>query len=115
MGHRIIDLKDFSSPGVTVFAGRQRGEAARARAALAVADAQGDTVEVRIPEDTISVNTSFFLGMFADSIRQVGEAEFRRRYVFVGPRAPMVLEDGIKEALLTSSPLVATGEHPVKK
>jgi len=100
-----IDLADYNSPGVRVYAGRERGELARAKAALDRADEAGEVVIVKIPPDVFSINTSFFLGMFADSIRKLGEREFRNRYRFEGPNVDLVVEDGIKEALRTSSPL----------
>jgi hypothetical protein len=102
---RVVDLAAYNTPGIRVFAGRDRGEAARAAAKLAEADAAGDTVEVRIPDDVFSINSSFFLGMFGNSIRGLGEAEFRKRYSFVGRPVDMVLEDTIREALRTASPL----------
>lgn len=109
---RNIDLADYNSQGVRVYAGRDRGEAARAKARLEEADNAGDSVSVKIPDDVFSINSSFFLGMFADSIRKLGEVEFRRRYAFVGPGVELVLEDGIREALRTSSPFQGSaGEH----
>jgi hypothetical protein len=111
---RQIDLATFNSSGVRVYAGRDRGEAARRDARLADADAAGEAIVVLIPEDVFSINSSFFLGMFGDSIRLLGEDGFRRQYTFVGPGIDLVLEDGIREALRTSSPLLATGEHKAR-
>jgi hypothetical protein len=99
-----IDLARFNSPGIRVYAGRPRGEAARSEAGLDEADTKGEMVEVRVPPDLFSINSSFFLGMFGDSIRNLGEEEFRRRYTFVGPDIRMVIEDSIREAVNTGSP-----------
>lgn len=107
-----IDLAKFASEGARVFAGRDRGEAARQKANLELLDQQGVFVEVVVPRHAYSVNSSFFLGMFGDSIRRLGEARFRERYSFSGAAVALVVEDGIREALRTSSPLgVAAATH----
>lgn len=100
-----IDLDSYRSKSSRVFAGRSRGEAVRTAAKLDEEDRSAETVEVRIPEDTFSVNSSFFLGMFGESIRTLGEEKFKEKYHFVGKEISRVLEDGVKEALRTSSPL----------
>ncbi|MGH7584002.1 MAG: hypothetical protein ACREL5_12330 [Gemmatimonadales bacterium] len=108
---RTIDLAHYNSSGIRVYAGRDRGEAVRAKAKLDEADDSPDTVEVKVPDDIFSITSSFFLGMFGKSIRKLGESEFRQRYRFTGPSIGEVVEDAIHEALRTSSPLLATGEH----
>jgi hypothetical protein len=100
-----IDLNNYRSKASRVFAGRSRGEAVRMAANLNEADQSGEPVEIHIPEDTFSVNSSFFLGMFGGSIRALGEEKFKEKYRFVGKDISRVFEDGVKEALRTSSPL----------
>lgn len=102
---RAIDLDDYRSKSSRVFAGRHRGEEVRKTARLNDEDKAEDAVEVVIPMDTFSVNSSFFLGMFGDSIRALGEERFREKYHFKGKNISRVLEDGIREALRTGSPL----------
>lgn len=101
----IIDLNEYRSHGAKVYAGRERGLAAREKAGIDQMDAGTEPVEIRIPEDVFSVNSSFFIGMFGASIKKLGEAEFRRRFVFSGPGVDRALDDAIREALRTSSPL----------
>ncbi|MGH8546153.1 MAG: hypothetical protein ACREX3_21530, partial [Gammaproteobacteria bacterium] len=100
----VVDLSAYRSSGVRVFAGRERGKKVRTAAALDRLDHQPDSVEVRIPDDVFSVNSSFFLGMFGRSIRTLGEDRFREKYEFVGKDIARVIEDGIKEALRSKSP-----------
>ncbi len=88
-----------------VFAGRDRGRAVRNAAQLDAVDQADATVEVRVPDDVYSINSSFFLGMFGKSVRNLGAEEFRRRYHFVGEDLHEFVEEGIREALDTSSPL----------
>ncbi len=102
---QIIDLDEYRSNDSKVFAGRERGKLARQRADLDQIDHTDTTVLVRVPEDIYSINSSFFLGMFGPSIRRFGGEEFRRRFSFEGKDIRRVIEDGIKEALRTKSPL----------
>lgn len=101
---KVIDLSEFRTEGVLVFAGRDRGMDVRRKAGLDDVDKQERCVEVRIPDDTFSLTSSFFLGLFGDSVRMLGEELFRQRYTFVGLAIREVLDDGIREALRTDSP-----------
>jgi hypothetical protein len=101
----LIDLDRFRDKGVRVYSGRQRGKAVRSSARLDEYDARGDELEIHVPEDLISLTSSFFGGMFGPSIIALGEAEFRRRFAFTGKDITRVIEDGIAEALKESSPL----------
>lgn len=102
---RIIDLAAYRSAGTLVFAGRDRGKLVRSKARVDETDQGGEKVEVRVPEEIFSVTSSFFLGMFALSIQKLGEDAFRQHYVFTGKDISEVIEDSIREALRTGSPL----------
>jgi hypothetical protein len=103
MTHR-IDLSAYRTPGVRVFAGRERGREVRLAAELDRLDQLPDVVEIVVPEDVFSVNSSFFLAMFGPSIRTLGEAGFRRKFTFSGKSVDRVLNDSIREALATEGP-----------
>ena len=79
-----VDLDEYRTPGVRVFAGRDRGTAVRKAAQLDQLDTEPFTVVVKVPEDVFSVNDSFLTGMFAPSIQQLGAEDFRSKYVFEG-------------------------------
>jgi hypothetical protein len=100
-----ISLNDYRSRGGKVFAGRERGEKVRHAAQLTTLDQQDVSVSVFIPEDVFSVNSSFFLGMFGESVRKLGEEGFRAHYRFEGKDITDTVEDGIREALAAVSPL----------
>jgi hypothetical protein len=103
---RRIELAKYTDRDAGVLAGRGRGEAVRKAEKLSEIDSDAAArVEVVIPEHVFSVNSSFFLGMFTLSIRRLGPDEFRRRYLFSGPNAKAIVEDGIRKAMLTASPL----------
>jgi hypothetical protein len=59
---------------------------------------EGDVVIV-VPTETLSVNLSFFLGMFAASIQSLGPESFKKKYTFVGRDISATVEHGIKEVL----------------
>lgn len=103
---RLIDLGRYRTEGSRVYAGRPRGEYARQAEGLDRLDDLEDVqVVVHIPQDTLSVNSSFFLGLFGDSIRALGEERFRDRFHFTGRPLGRVFESALREAVTTASPL----------
>jgi hypothetical protein len=75
---------DFATLGGPVFTGRPRGE--KLREVLPVEDYDGDTdisVEVKIPETTYSISSSFVLGLFGKSVVRAGSKQaFYNKYHF---------------------------------
>jgi hypothetical protein len=102
----VLDLEKWrGAKGNRVLAGREYGQSARKEAKLDDLDALDRDVVVSVPSDFIAVSSSFFRGMFGDSIRRLGESVFRRRYKFVGKSIDRVKEDGIRDALREEFPL----------
>lgn len=102
---RKINLNEYRTPGVRVFAGRDRGAVVRKTVALDDLDKQEEQIEVYVPDDLFSVNSSFFLGMFGPSIKTFGDEGFRSRYTFKGKDIGRTIDECIKETLRTGSPL----------
>lgn len=102
---KIIDLEKCATKGVGVLAGRGRGEAIRLQEDLDDSDRNRTSVEVIVPSFIYSINSSFFLGLFGDSIRNLGEDEFNRLFTFRGRDITQFVQDGIRQALRTTSPL----------
>ena len=102
-----IDLAQVrTSPESRVFSGRERGLAARQKFNLARLDRDADPVMILIPRDTYSMNMSFFLGMFGDSVRCLGREGFSRKYRFDSdPVHIQSIEEGVNRALKESSVL----------
>lgn len=74
---------DFQKLGGPVYVGRPNGEKARDRLNLAELDREKDPVDVFVPNDTYSINSSYFLGLFGPSVVYFGsEAAFLRHYRF---------------------------------
>jgi hypothetical protein len=79
----VIDFANFEGP---VYAGRDRGTRLREQICLDEVDASGETVEVRIPTDTYTITTGFFLGLFGPSVVRLGSKDdFYRKYQYRGP------------------------------
>jgi len=90
-----------------VFVGREAGYACREFFKLDELDKVGTEITVTIPEEVYSVNSSFFLGMFGDSIRDLGKDRFHSQYHFVGKDISRTLSSGMRHALDRHRPLSA--------
>lgn len=65
------------------FSGRSNGEQVREALNLSLKDRDSNTYEIVIPNDTISFNPSFYLGLFYDSFKELGGLErFKQKYAF---------------------------------
>jgi hypothetical protein len=77
-------IVDFSSIGVRAYVGRPNGENAREYFHIDEFDnSSGELIEVKFPETTKTISSSFFLGMFGKSIISAGGKEaFNKRFKF---------------------------------
>jgi len=98
----IKKIIDFAKLGGPVYIGRPKGEAAREKLNVDCFDKDDNVViDVVIPDNTYSINSSFFLGLFGDSIRAAGSREaFLKKYNFkTSPEFMKSVESGIQRAL----------------
>lgn len=80
---RVIDFGKYNGP---VYTGRDRGARLRAELDLDRVDTSEETVDVCIPENTYTVTSSFFLGLFGPSVVKAGSKDqFFRKYRFRVP------------------------------
>lgn len=90
----VINFKDLGGP---VYIGRARGEIVREKLKLDKYDSGDICVEVIIPDETYAINSSFFLGMFGNSIRKAGTREaFLAKYIF---RCNDIFQDVIESCI----------------
>jgi hypothetical protein len=104
MENEIIDFQKFRSAESKVFSGRDRGKVVRDQINFDELIKSTKKVEIRIPSDVYTVNTSFFLGLFGNIVRKLGELVFREKFIFVCE--PSILDDineGIDRALKENS------------
>jgi hypothetical protein len=94
---------DFAKIEGPVYTGRLRGELLRDALELDRLDAAPQTVEVRIPETTYTISSSFFLGLFGPSVVKAGSPEaFYRHYHFQSPSfLKEVMDSYVRRALQT--------------
>jgi hypothetical protein len=103
---QVLDLATYHSPETKLISGRKKGESARKHWNLDALDKAPGIVEVKVPEKVITLNSSFFLGMFTQSVRALGPDQFKKKYVFTGHAAiESDVNSGILQALKTSPPL----------
>jgi len=94
---------DLTKLGGIVYVGRPNGEAARKHFKVSKVDSdKAYPVDVIFPEKARTLTSSFFLGMFGNSVRAAGSRdEFFERFHF-NANAQIIdeIELGIKEALM---------------
>lgn len=78
-----IEILKYRGQGSTAFTGRLEGRMARADLKLDIKDSDENPYVVVIPKNTTSFNSSFFLGLFFDSIKRMGSIDkFYKKYSF---------------------------------
>ena len=88
-----------------MFSGRKRGAAVRRAAELDKHDMTADSVRIIIPADTISFNSSFFLGLLGPSVRKFRQ-QFASKYIIDCPPLHLPeIDEGKARALLESNVL----------
>ena len=95
-----LDLKDYIE-SKKVLAGRTNGEDIRKKINLEKIENENKKIEIIIPNDVFSFNSSYFLGMFGESVKKLGKEKFEEKYQFntKNESIRMNIKDGIDEAL----------------
>lgn len=103
---RTLDLTPYCQNDSIVLSGRPQGVEARKHFSLDQLDASNDDAVVVVPQRVISFNGSFFLGLFAPSIKRLGVVKFEDKYRFnCRPELAADIDRGKREALNESNPL----------
>ena len=95
-----IDLKNYID-SKKVLAGRTNGENIRQKINLEKIEKENEKIEIIIPNGVFSFNSSYFLGMFGESVKKLGKEKFEEKYQFNtnNESIKMNIKDGIDEAL----------------
>lgn len=102
----VIKLNEYQEQKSKVFSGRTLGKSLRLKLDLDKYDNGEEEIVIEIPDETISINSSFFLGLLSESIIYLGEEKFRKKYKFICKNQIMEdVDDGIKKALKRSNVL----------
>ncbi|MCH6200409.1 hypothetical protein MMU07_12535 [Aquiflexum sp. LQ15W] len=98
-----IDLSKFRGHRSSLFTGRPQGVNARVELNLNNKDLDLNLYTIFIPKGTTSINPSFFLGLFYESIKKLGFESFENKYKFEfgdnSDRVLNVLKSHIQEGL----------------
>lgn len=104
-----IDLTELTEGGqVRNLSGHLRGVAARQKFQLDALDQNEGAVTVHVPADLYALSSSFFQGMFAESVKRSGSREgFLRKYNFDAPAIVLrQIDSGISASLMPRDRLV---------
>ncbi len=95
-----IELKNYIK-NKKVLAGRDNGANIRQTINLEKIESENEKIEVIIPTEVYSFNSSYFLGMFGESVKKFGKEGFEKKYNFIteNESIKMNIKDGIDEAL----------------
>jgi len=107
MEAKVIELL-LSKLGGPVYVGRPQGEQARLTLKIDDLDQNDVQIKIIIPNNTYSVNSSFFLGLLAPTVQLAGSKEkFKDKFSFEGPKEILAEFDGyIDRALLEKKGLL---------
>lgn len=90
-----------ASPKGTAFAGRPEGQQVRKVLNVSQLDADANMYLIELPDDTTSFNPSFYLGLFFESIRDLGWSRFQEKYQFdysvFRPALAVIIRQNIEE------------------
>lgn len=106
--HEAVETIHLSKMGGPLFSGREKGRLNREKYHLDDIDSSDKLVEVIIPDDTYSITSSFFMGLFGESIREIGNRnDFFRKYRFKMPdKFRNKVEIYIDRALREKTPVI---------
>lgn len=82
MSNLILSIEDRGGARSTSFSGRREGREVRKKHSLDEKDKDDNSYIVSMPQDTTSFNPSFFLGLFFQSIKNLGMDNFQKKYIF---------------------------------
>ncbi|WP_348675250.1 hypothetical protein [uncultured Abyssibacter sp.] len=94
-----IDFADFGGP---IYIGRKKGEQSRKASGIEGAVRDGLTIELRVPQDVLAINSSFILGFLGPELRAATNiTEFLDKFNFLatGDQWSDFLRDEIVQAM----------------
>lgn len=80
--NNVIDLSNYKKSSNSVYTGRPQGNEVRKKINLEKKDKDSVNYNIKFAANTLTINLSFFLGLFYDSIRVLGLEKFNSKYTF---------------------------------
>lgn len=78
----IIKMLTYRKNESRMFSGREFGLEVRRKINLDSRDKDSETYCIQISDDTMAINSSFFGGLFSESVFVLGAEGFRKKYTF---------------------------------
>ena len=107
----VINMENFIDPRETALVGREHAKAFRKALeekgfGLEKLEKEPEEIEFVIPDHIITINKSYFLGVFADRVRSLGKTGFKSKYRFKTSSEHILnkIDGHIDNALLQASP-----------
>lgn len=97
-----VNLADYVDEN-RMLSGRDLGREVREKLDIRDLEKTEDRIVVHVPDDVFLVSSSFFKGLFGDSIRALGRSSFREKYDFTGPISRTTIADAIADVELLKS------------
>lgn len=104
-----IDLSEFTNPQETALVGRINGEKLleefqKKNIIFNQLEKENDKIHIKIPENIITINKSFFLGWLETRVQELGKNGFIKIYDFeTTPHIKEKISEHIDAALLSAS------------
>lgn len=101
-----INMHNHRSPGSKLYSGRPLGIEVRNKLDFDNKDKDIENYIIVFPEDTVSINSSYFGGLFEKSVMDLGKDNFLKKYKFTYTNGGELseslmrnIEEGISDAL----------------
>jgi hypothetical protein len=79
----------------TIFSGYENGKSFRESYGLSTLDKDNQSYKFVFPDFVMAVTSSFFRGVFYESIEALGTDRFEEKYKFEGPNSLHVVKDAL--------------------
>lgn len=102
MENEKIKMKKYRNEGSRIYSGRPLGESVRIELGLNEKDKDSATYFFYFPKDTMSINSSYFGGLFEESVICLGREQFKEKYIFLfedGEELSDILKFNIEEGI----------------
>ena len=91
-----INLKKIIGD-LLVLSGRSNGEIVRKKLNISQKDADEKKYNIVIPCEVRTINPSYFIGIFSESIKNLKLEKFKKKYNFISSNDDGKLKNGIEE------------------
>lgn len=106
MNNNVLNLMAYRQEHSRMFSGREHGLEVREALGLDEKDKDSMSYTIQIDDEILAVNSSFFGGLFSESVISLGKEIFEKKYIFKNEHGKDVketirrdIEEGIYDAV----------------